>query len=101
MAAQTMSEKSDGWRVALVLLGALGAILLIGFLARPVQKPREPMYLGGFVTAKTMNAYATAVGCPGLLLQDGHETVRNAFREIRRCRARREHPLTSSGGGPE
>ena len=96
-----MSDRSDGWRVALVLLGALGVILLIGVLAGPARTPREPMHLGGFVTAKTMNAYAAAVGCPGQLFQDGHETVADAFREIRRCLARRQHPLARSGGGPE
>ncbi|TMD85782.1 MAG: hypothetical protein E6I73_16920 [Chloroflexi bacterium] len=84
-----------------MLLGALGVIVLIGLLTRPERKPREPLYLGGFVTAKTMNAYAAAVGCPGQLFQDGHETVADAFREIRRCLARREHPLAPSAGVPE
>ena len=51
------------------------------------------MVLGRAVTAKTMNEYAADVGCPGLLLRDGEDTVEEVLRQIHRCVDKRELPL--------
>ncbi len=82
----------DGTPVALRVLAVVIAIVILGFLARPAPKPRTPMYVGEFVTAEMMTTYAAAVGCPGLLLRDGQDTVEEAFHQIQRCVDKQKQP---------
>jgi len=79
-------------------LGFTGLVALIvftfGLRGRPAPPtPEDPMVLGRAVTAKTMNEYAADVGCPGLLLRDGEDTVEEVLRQIHRCVDKRELPL--------
>ncbi len=82
----------DGTAVALRALAVFLALVILGFLAQPAPKPRTPMYLGEFVTAQVMTMYAATVGCPGLLLRDGQDTVEEAFHQIQRCLDKQEQP---------
>ncbi len=86
----------DGTAVALHLLAVFIAIVILGVLgvlARPAPKPRAPMYLGEFVTAQNITTYAATVGCPGLLLRDGQDTVEEALHQIQRCLDKQKQPV--------
>ena len=85
--------------MALILLGALGAILCLGWLARSEPTPRDSLFLGGGVTAATMHHYAVNVGCPELYFQEGRDTLQDALHEIRRCGIGRCTPSSSEPAG--
>ena len=60
-------------------------IFTFGLRGRPAAADgRNPMGLGRAVTSKTMSEYAADVGCPGLLLRDGEDTVEEVLRQIHR-----------------